>query len=314
MRSSFHESVGLRFDGATSKFEPVPIQELSWSITDLGTLYGTILVERFRTYGTKLLNLSDNQSRLAFGASQLGIDMSTILDIKKIAQQLLDLNSELVSNSGDVSLVFLLAPGEQSSNKALGHHPTCMMHLSPLPFMKLNHWYTHGTDLRLSSHCSVPESCWPTQMKSRSRLHYYLADAKAASVQSDSLAVLTTPRGTISDTSVANLLMVDSSGTIVSPAKSDILVGCTLQAVERILKSQNTSIQFRDIEFDELSRASEIILTGSSGGVWFASSVDGMSIGKNGFRPKLRMLTDLWKAHVGVDYIAQANRLMPTVG
>jgi branched-subunit amino acid aminotransferase/4-amino-4-deoxychorismate lyase len=98
---------------------------------------------------------------------------------------------------------------------------------------------------------------------------------------------------------------MDSKGGIASPPKEDILVGCTLLAVEKLLLKNDVRIQYRDIEAKELASASEIILTGSSGGVWFAGSVDGDRIGTSD-RPMTRLLTELWKKHVGMDYIAQA--------
>ena len=131
MHPSFHDSIALRLNHSTSQFEAVRRRELTWSIADAGTLYGTILVERFRTYGSKLLDLSDHQSRLMFGANQLGIDISAIpLSLEKIGKQLIDLNGDLVQRFGDVSLALLLSPGEQSPNTVLGKRPTCMLHLN----------------------------------------------------------------------------------------------------------------------------------------------------------------------------------------
>ena len=308
MHSSFHDSIALRLDHSTRQFETVPLQDLSWSIADAGTLYGAILVERFRTYGCALLDIADHKARLLHGASQFAIDASSIaFDLVENSNRLLESNRELVQRCGDVSVVVLLSPGEQLQKNAFGSRPTCMMHLSPLPFAKLARWYTQGTDLSIGSYQAVPGCCWPNQIKSRSRLPYFLSDARAIATQSDSLALLTTTRGSISDTSVANLLLVDGKGEFVSPPKDDILVGCTLQSIERLLNTNSVRIHYRDIQTEEISRASEIILTGSSGGIWFAKSIDGKRIGSGGGRPKLRMLTELWKEHVGMDFVVQAT-------
>lgn len=306
MHPSFHDSISLRWEHSTRRFEPVPLKDLSWSIADAGTLQGAILVERFRTYAGKLLDLSDHEIRLNHGANQLSIVMSSIaVDWVPQCKRLIELNHDLVQRNGDVSIVLLLSPGEQFPGHLLGKHPTCMMHLSQLPFAKLDKWYNLGTDLTIGSQHAVPSTCWSNQIKSRSRLPYFLSDAKAAAEQPDALAVLTTTRGTISDTSVANLLMVDCKGGIVSPPRKDILVGCTLLALERLLLKTNSRIQYRDIETKELASATEIILSGSNGGVWFAGSLDGVRIGTKD-RLMTRMLTELWEKHVGLDFVAQA--------
>ena len=308
MHPLFHDSIALRLNHSTSQFEPVRRHELNWSISDAGTLYGAILVERFRTYGSKLLDLSDHRSRLLFGAIELGIDVSLIpTSIEDIAKQLIGLNEDLVKRCGDVGLVLLLSPGVQSPNTALGKHPTCMLHLNEIPISKLDKWYKNGIDLAIGTYRTVPSGCWPNQMKSRSRLPYFLSDALATEQHADTLSILTTMHGTISDTSIANILIVDKNGEISSPRKQDILVGCTLKAIERILNDRNNPIHFRDIDPKELACASEVLLTGSTGGVWFAKSVNGIEIGTNGDRPKLRLLTDLWKEHVGIDFVAQAS-------
>ena len=307
MHPPFHDSISLRWEHSTRRFKPVLLKDLSWSIADAGTLHGAILVERFRTYAGKLLDLSDHKNRLNHGANQLSIDMSSIAaDWESQFIRLIELNHDLVQGHGDVSIVLLLSPGEPSPGHSLGTRPSCMMHLSQLPFAKLNNWYNLGSDLWMGSQHVVPGTCWSNQIKSRSRLPYFLSDAKAVAEQSDALAVLTTTRGTISDTSVANLLIVDSKGGIASPPREDILVGCTLLAVEKLLLKNDVRIQYRDIEPKELASASEIILTGSSGGVWFAGALDGVRIGTQRDRSMTRMLMELWKRHVGMDYVAQA--------
>ena len=309
MHPSFQSSFALRFDHSTRQFESVRFQDLAWSVTDAGTLYGAILVERFRTYGFKLLEINDYEARLSHGAQHFSIDASSITsELTANANRLLDLNRDLVHQCGDVGIVVLASPGEFDQDNSLGNRPTCMMHLSPLPFEKLNQWYKDGTNLWISTLQAVPNACWPNQIKSRSRLNYFLSDATSTAKRADSLSVLTTSRGTISDTSVANLLLVDEKGHFVSPPKEDILTGCTLLAVEKLLKKNNIQIQFRDIEPKEFESACEVILTGSTGGVWSARSINGTRIGLDNGQPKLRLLTDLWKTHVGMDFVEQAAK------
>lgn len=307
--SSLHDSIALRFDHASQHFKPVPLQQLSWALDDVGTLYGAILVERFRTYGSKCIDLSDYRSRLEFGAKQLGIALpSQVADLANNAIQLLELNAQCVQGNRDVSVVVLVSPGVPSPEHPLGSRPTCMMHLSELPFAKLHDWYQNGTYLSLAPHQVVPTNCWPSQMKTRSRLPYLLSDATVSVANSKSLALLMTTKGTIADTSVANLLIVDKSSNIISPPKEDILVGCTLLAMERLLKRDNVAITYRDIDPAELFEASEVLLTGSSGGIWFAEFIDGHRIGSESTRPRLNQLRELWKDYVGIDFVAQASQ------
>ena len=298
----------MRWDHPTQSFGSILRKDLSWSVSDAATLYGALLVERFRTYRGNHLDLSDHKERLLLGASPFAIDVPTVISNLDVnAAQLLELNKSVVQQIGDVGIVFLLSPGETSDcTTALGTRPTCMMHLIELPYNKLAKWYTDGTDLSLGSNRVVPSDCWPNQLKSRSRLPYFLSDALATKGSADALAVLTTMRGTISDTSVANLIIIDSSGKFISPKREDILVGCTLRVVERLLQKCDIAIQFRDVQPSDLANASEVLLTGSTGGVWFANTFEGLRIGTGTERRQFQKVSQLWKEHVGMDYVAQA--------
>ena len=308
MHPSFHNSIALRWDHTTQSFKSILRKELSWSVSDAATFYGALLVERFRTYGGNHLDLSDHKERLLLGASQFAIDVPAVIsDLDAHAAHLLELNKSLVQQIGDLGIVFLLSPGETSDcTTALGTRPTCMMHLIELPYRKLARWYTHGIDLSLSSNRVVPSDCWSNQLKSRSRLPYFLSDAVATKNNADSLAVLTTTRGTVSDTSVANLIIIDSSGKFISPKKEDILVGCTLRVVERLLQKCDIAIQYHDVQPSDLALASEVLLTGSTGGVWFANTFDGHRIGTGTQKMQFQKVSQLWREHVGMDYVAQA--------
>ena len=180
------------------------------------------------------------------------------------------------------------------------------MHLIELPFRKLAKWYTEGADLCPGSKQVVPSVCWSNQVKSRSRLPYFLSDLAATKNNRELLAVLTTESGHIADTSVANILVVDADGTFLSPKKEDILVGCTIRVVERLLQARDIAIQYRDILPRDLVRASEVLLTGTTGGVWFANTFDGHRIGNGQPRTQFQKVAQLWKEHVGLDNIAQA--------
>ncbi len=307
MQSPFVDSIALRWDHTTNKLDPIPFKDLSWSVSDSGTLFGAILVERFRSYGGRLLDLSDYQQRLHAGANTFGIDLSLVsLEVKANAERLLALNRDLVEQYGDISVVLLLSPGEASSQGTFGKMPTLMMHVSQLPFAKLDQWYQNGVDLLLGNCRVVPNACWPKQIKCRSRLPYFLSDAIGTSSQANALSVLTTSNGNVADTSVANLLLVTSCGELTSPRKEDILVGCTLQAIERLLLVRGVPIHYCDVTSIMLQEASEVILTGSNGGVWFARSMDGVRIGSSSNRSQSKQLIELWKQHVEFDFVEQA--------
>ena len=86
-------------------------------------------------------------------------------------------------------------------------------------------------------------------------------------------------------------------------------MGCSLHLAERLLSRVGKNIEYRDILESELVSAREIILTGSSGAVWNAISLDGRMIGKGVRGEVVCVLTELWKNHVGIDFVEQAIQL-----
>lgn len=308
MHVSFRKSVAVRLNSKTGLFEEVSLDQLHWSITDVGTMYGAILVERLRTYGGRLVDVDDHRLRIFTAAKLFGINMENIEpQFETVCGRLVSQNSELLHREGDFGVVFLLSPGElESGPSGFGGNPTCMAHLMPLPFSRLAGWYSNGTALMQGTRSTVPNQCWPSTIKTRSRLPYLLSDVDVLQSNSNALTVLTTLDGYIADTAVANLLVVKDQA-IYSPVRDDILVGCTLQSMERLLQRDGGKIIYQDLTPDNLTNADEVILTGTSGGVWFANSFNGMPVGTGGPGPTLARLTRLWTEHVGLDFVHQAS-------
>mgnify|MGYP001811925444 CR=1 FL=1 len=82
----------------------------------------------------------------------------------------------------------------------------------------------------------------------------------------------------ITETSIANLAMVQN-GQIISPPADTILSGITQTVVEALAAELGIDWRQQAINGDELRQADEIVLMGTDGGIWFASSVDGVGIG-----------------------------------
>ena len=84
--------------------------------------------------------------------------------------------------------------------------------------------------------------------------------------------------GSITETSIANLAIVQS-GTILSPPADRVLGGITQAIVETLAEQQSLPWQKQPISPDQLISADEVLLMGTDGGLWFASSVNGIPIG-----------------------------------
>jgi len=280
-------------------------------VLDYGTLYGAFLVERIRTFGGTLpggafSTLERHLHRLSHGFELLHIDFQSVLPkLREMLERLIAFNRELVDREGDVSLVVVVSPG--SMDRAEGG-VQCVLHLLPLPWRRMNVWFSVGANLVPTQIASGAGECLPGSIKSRSRLNYFLADLEAGEHGDTSLGLLRTSTGFVSDTSVANVLIVGSDGEITSPTKDSIVVGTSLEVVENWLRERGESIVFRDVAFEELARAHEVLLLGNSACVWHAGSVRGEPIGTGQAGPVCRSLQQRWMDEVGFDWITQARQ------
>ena len=282
---AFRNSQALRWNSSLRLWEPIALVECGWSLHDAGALYGAMVVERFRTLGGRLFDLQDRWERFSLGLQVLDVDFElSQSNFEGAFLRLLELNQDLVADAGDVSLVAVASPGELEGDAS---GPTIVLHVSPLSWTRLASWYRFGTPLFLSSYSAVPDTCWPTQVKTRSRLPYYLSDLELAkkqrmsqeNVSAEALPLLKTTHGTIADTALANMVIVDKHGVVRSPAIESALEGCSLKLATRLLRQIKIDLLRSDVTLLDLHEAREVWLTGSSGCIWRASSLDGQELG-----------------------------------
>jgi branched-chain amino acid aminotransferase len=309
---AFRNSQALRWNSSLRLWEPIALDECGWSLHDAGALYGAMVVERFRTLGGRLFDLQDRWERFSLGLQVLDVDFELSLsNFEDALLRLLELNRDLVAVAGDVSLVAVASPGELEGNAS---SPTIVLHISPLSWTRLASWYRYGTPLFLSSYSAVPDTCWPTQVKTRSRLPYYLSELELAkkqrmsqeNVSTEALPLLTTIHGTIADTALANMVIVDKHGVVRSPAIESALEGCSLKLATRLLRQIKLDLLRSDVTLLDLHEAREVWLTGSSGCVWRASSLDGRELGTDKAFTLYGQLKAEWMRHVGHDFVQQA--------
>ncbi len=246
----------------------LPSDQLNWEIDDLGTMYGAIAVERLRTIGGRLLTSEWCFHRFHETCKVLGCNIVLEMgDWSQRLQQLLAENRRWLHDEGDASLVVVASPGRRGKDQS-----NFMMYMEQLPVDILSDRYACGVPLVLSSVRNVPSSCWPVQIKTRSRLHYYLADRESQLIDPKAIALLLNQADQVADTSIACVL-IEIDGNWCTPSLDYVLPSTTLMLLDSACR-QTLDVQRRSIHVGELSRANEVLLLGSTGLVQAASSVD----------------------------------------
>ena len=247
--------------------------EMSLSIDDVGFRQGVTAVERLRTYGGRIFAIDAHLRRWEWSTSKLRINpLPSMQATESLLGELLQRNA-VFARDQDVGITMFATPGLVGQSD-----PTFGMHLNPLNHQRIDLHRQRGQAIVVTDVRQPPASCWPRSIKTRSRIHYYLADAFAAQHHADSLGVLIDDDGTITETSTSNIAVV-SSGAIYSPPADRVLAGVTQLMIELLAQDASISWTKTPISVSQLVDADEVLLMGTDGGIWFGSSVSNHAIG-----------------------------------
>ncbi len=289
----------------------LPFSRAAVSVTDGGFVQGVAVAEQLRTFGGKLFRLEKHLSRLARSLEIIGLDLGMpLLRLGEIAEELAAKNHALLAPSDDLGLSMFVTPGAYSTfaAAATSQGPTVGVHTYPLPFQLWQEKYECGESLVVTEVMQVPAACWPTELKCRSRMHYYLADKQARAIQPGARALMLDEQGFVTEASTANILVYYRDTGLVSPPKEKILPGVSVAVLEELAGEAGIPFSHRELTVDDVAAADEALLCSTSPCVWPVTRLNGRAIGTGGRGEVCRQLLEAWSKLVGLDIAEQSRR------
>ncbi len=289
----------------------LPFSQAAISVTDGGFVQGVTVAEQLRTFGGKLFRLEQHLARLARSLAIVGIELEMPTEkLGEIARELAAKNHALLEPGDDLGLSMFVTPGPYSTFAASGAAPgpTVGMHTYPLPFHLWHEKYERGESLVVTDVMQVPSNCWPTELKCRSRMHYYLADKQARQIEPGARALMLEEHGFVTEASTANILVYYRDVGLVSPPKEMILPGVSAAVVEELAGKLGIPFSFRPLTVDDVAAADEALLCSTSPCIWPVTRLNSQPIGSGKQREIARRLLAAWSELVGVDIAAQAQQ------
>jgi branched-subunit amino acid aminotransferase/4-amino-4-deoxychorismate lyase len=177
-----------------------------------------------------------------------------------------------------------------------------------LPFHLWADKYRTGQTLVVTDVQQVPSQCWPAALKCRSRMHYFLADLKARSIEPGARAILLDGAGHVLEASTANLCLFRRDEGLISPPKEKILPGVSAGVIAELARGLEIPFFYRDITVEELLQGDEVLLSSTSPCVWPVLRLNGQTIGDGQPGEVFKRLLGAWSELVGVGIQAQAER------
>lgn len=241
---------------------------MSLPLDDVGFRQGVTAVERLRTHGGKLRFAKRHLQRWQHTINTLSIEnLASTSELLGLLDEILVRNQDAIKTLGDVGLTIVATPGSQRDI------PTLAIQIVLIDHGKVDRFRSSGQPIMITDVVQPPCESWSRQIKVRSRIHYYLADRAARAHHSDAIGVLADADGTITEASTCNLAIV-KAGTIISPPAESVLAGITQSVIEEIASSQNINWKKRPLSPQDLRTADEVLMMGTTTGLWFASAVD----------------------------------------
>lgn len=252
----------------------VPHTQMHLHVDDIGFRQGVTAVERLRTYQGRIFAEEAHLRRWQWSTAKLGIaPLPSMEATEAYLEELLQRNAELVRREREIGITMFATPGIGD-----GSGPTFGIHLNRLNHERIDLHRERGQAIVVTDVRQPPSACWPRSIKSRARIHYYLADAFATQHRVDSLGVLIDDDGSVTETSTSNIAVV-KSGQIHSPPADRVLAGVTQLMIELLAQDASLAWNKTPISISQLVDADEILLMGTDGGIWFANSVSNHPIG-----------------------------------
>jgi branched-chain amino acid aminotransferase len=283
----------------------IPSAELSLGVDDFGPLMGVTLSEKLRTFKGQPYRVPAHIGRLKNSLSVMGWDAETIgAEATQAIAEFVVRNRESIGEGDDWNITLFVTPGKSADAAS----PTVCVHGHPIPFHQWAHQYVQGTEALIVSIRQVPANCWPTELKCRSRMHYYLADREAARQSPHARAILLDQDGYIGEGSTANVIAYFKDRGLVTPKIEKVLHGVSQEVIFDLAHSLGIAHDEQDMQPADLLQADEVFFASTSICLLPVVRIDGLPIGTGQPGPIFQKLLTAWSEQVGIDIAAQAQK------
>lgn len=283
----------------------VESSRLAIPIDDLGFLLGTTIVERFRTFRGALFRPERHLKRLRHSLHIAGWDSDKLTSIvENLLDEFIQRNSGFFQPGDDWTVVSFITPGKMPD----ASKPTICIHGGPLPFANWAEDYHRGIACEIVRTRLLPQNCLPSEIKCRSRMHYYLADREAYEACPGARAILLDQQGFVGEASTANVVAYFADRGLVTPRLSQVLPGVSQEMLFELADRLNLPHEEADIPPQQLAQADELLLTSTSVCVLPVVQLNRRPVGAGRPGEVYQQLLDAWSQEVGVAIADQARQ------
>lgn len=215
----------------------MPVSELSIPISDFGFTMGVTLTEQMRTWSADgdIALLPLHLRRFGNGLLSLGIELD-IQQVEQAIDSVLERNRVHCEDGDALGIGLCATPGTSprfaDPQFQIAPNPaTLLVYPWPLARSRDTQWREQGVSLASVDVTEVPAESVPKSIKSRSRLHYFLADRKAKEKSPGAMPLLCNAEGFVAECSTGSIGLIRND-TITFPPSGEILDSVGLRFLE----------------------------------------------------------------------------------
>ena len=290
----------------------VPERDASISIFDSSLVWGDAVFETTRTFLHEPFRLDAHLERLGASLVAAGVPCDDSMDdLAELTSELIERNREAYDAEIDFSIVHQVSPGAlgRYRNSVAHAGPSTLIYTYPLDSMmgEAARWYDEGLNAVVPRQRAIPSRLLDPKIKSRSRLHYQVANHEIAAHGADAWAVLQGEDGFITEGTGSNFFIV-RDGELLTSRGHSVLRGVTRDTTLTLAGELGLPAREADFEPYDVATAEEAFFTTTPYCLIPATCFNGAPIGDGSVGSTFRRLVDAFIEDVGVDYIAQARR------
>jgi len=287
--------------------EFLPFERAKLSIGDSVIAHGDAVTEMLRTFGHRPFRVSEHLTRFRHSLTE------SLLECQYSDEELASIIHEVVIRSvndleagRDLGVIVFASSGPNITylGKSDEHMPTVCVHTFSLQSSLWQKSLEHGQRLVVSPHVAIPAESLDPTIKSRSRIHWRIADRRVKQTDPGASAIFADSNGHLTETSSGNLFAVVDD-KIITPPDSAVLNGISRQVVIELATQLGYSLEKKNLSIEQASQASEIWTSSTPYCLLPVTSLNQQPVGDGKPGAIFHRMLDKWSEMVGVDIQTQ---------
>ncbi len=290
----------------------IPEAEAHVSIYDASLQSGDTVFESCRTFGQRPFRLDDHLERLHNSLCLVEMAQPYSKDALGAAVNAV-LQENLPTEAADVDWQI-----QVNIFRGLGTPYDCLPRSPMGPIVFISCWplinvmgrfaeyYDEGVKLVVPPQRALPAGLWPGKAKTRSRIHFRMAQLQAQRISENCWPLLLDPDGYLAEGPTWSVLVV-KAGKILAPEPRNVLPGVSSSVARELAERCGLPFVETNLDYFDANTADELLCLATSFCLVQATSFEGQAIGNQQPGPICRQLTAAWSDLVGIDFVSQAQ-------